>query len=45
MLNLRYPEVIPGPPRPSAIITPAGREKQPGTMIALGRGGPGITSG
>ncbi len=31
MLNLRYPEVIPGPPRPSAIIRPGGFSLQAGT--------------
>ena len=31
MLNLRYPEVIPGPPRPSAIITLGGLSLPAGT--------------
>ena len=31
MLNLRYPEVIPGPPRPSAIIRPGGFSLPAGT--------------
>ncbi|MEW9806247.1 DUF1989 domain-containing protein [Mesorhizobium marinum] len=39
MLHVRYPDVIPGPPRPSAIITPGRLSLPPGTERHTVQGG------